>query len=525
MNKFPLVCILSAGRGLRMGSQYSNINKALLPLGDKAIISHIIDDFPLETNFVIALGHLAGQVREYLEMAHPNNTFIFVNVDNYDSKGSGPGYSLWCCREYLNQEFYFVACDTIFKMEKNNIPDGNWAGVAKIPVEESTSYCNFKVQDDQVVEIHDKEKCDDQSRAFTGFLYVHDHEFFWNGLSSVETIAGERQISNGLNNLLEGPGIKTIEGNWIDVGTEERYRLAVEKYHDYDFGKTNEHLYFVGQHVIKFFSDSSIVKNRIAKALLNPAVFPKIERASEQFYSYKHMPGETLYTYNNPTMFTHFIAWLDAEVWNRVDVEQKYMQKLCEKFYFDKTMGRLNDFNNKYPEYDCPTRVNGEPVLDMNILLEKIDWRKLSQGIPVFMHGDLQFDNVLFDPEQNEFVLLDWRQDFSGEVAFGDLYYDIAKLNGGFLLNYDYIKKGLFTVERVGTDIYIDFARRNNCLIYEKILEKFIFDKGLELERVHLLTALIFLNMAPLHHPPFDVALYSLANQMLSRLINIDEEQ
>ena len=36
----------------------------------------------------------------------------------------------------------------------------------------------------------------------------------------------------------------------------------------------------------------------------------------------------------------------------------------------------------------------------------------------------------------NKFILIDWREDFGENVEYGDLYYDIAKLYGGMILNY-----------------------------------------------------------------------------------------
>ena len=37
------------------------------------------------------------------------------------------------------------------------------------------------------------------------------------------------------------------------------------------------------------------------------------------------------------------------------------------------------------------------------------------------------------------------------------MYYDIAKLYGGILLNYDYIKKGLLKVSLDGDELNMDF--------------------------------------------------------------------
>ena len=74
------ICILAAGKGTRMGSVCKNINKSLLPLNNKAIISHIIEKFPNADSFVIGLGYKADQVKSYLKAAHPDKKFEFVKI-------------------------------------------------------------------------------------------------------------------------------------------------------------------------------------------------------------------------------------------------------------------------------------------------------------------------------------------------------------------------------------------------------------------------------------------------------------
>ena len=50
------VCILAAGVGSRIGDVTNNINKALLPVNFKAVISYIIEKFPKNIEIVIAVG-------------------------------------------------------------------------------------------------------------------------------------------------------------------------------------------------------------------------------------------------------------------------------------------------------------------------------------------------------------------------------------------------------------------------------------------------------------------------------------
>ena len=108
-HKQPAVLLLAAGKGERLGDLTTNINKALLPINNKAIISSIINKFPDNYEIVVALGYKGDIVKEYCELAHPNRKFIFVNVDDINSTNSGPGYSALKCKEYLNRPFYLVS--------------------------------------------------------------------------------------------------------------------------------------------------------------------------------------------------------------------------------------------------------------------------------------------------------------------------------------------------------------------------------------------------------------------------------
>ena len=77
------VCILAAGIGSRMEPFTQHINKSLLPVDFKAAISHIIEKFDINIEFVVAVGYLKQTVKDYLECAHKERTFKIVEVDKY----------------------------------------------------------------------------------------------------------------------------------------------------------------------------------------------------------------------------------------------------------------------------------------------------------------------------------------------------------------------------------------------------------------------------------------------------------
>lgn len=511
------VCILTAGKGTRMGLD-KNINKALLPIRGKAIISHIIEHFDLNVEFVIGLGYMGQQIKDYLTIAHHNRLFHFVNVDNFEGDGSGPGYSLLCCKNFLLEPFYFVPCDCLTDSDFRSIPNGNWIGIKAVDPKNVEKYCNVKVKDGIVIEINDKEKCSSDFVAFTGFLYVKNFEIFWKNLEDTRTINGEHQISNGLNGLMNGPGLFGVEMDWIDMGDIEQYRSEKNKEYDFNFEKSDEFVYFVNDQVIKFFADKQNVNDRIKRSKIKPEVFPNITGKGEQFFSYSFLKGETFYNGGDYKLFQILLKWLDEKLWEQKNVDSKKMEKLCKKFYKEKTLKRLEMFNSLYPNYCFPEKINDNKVLSLPKLLEEIQWTKLYNGIPSFIHGDLQFDNIIIKKNLKDFMLIDWRQNFADENEFGDIYYDIAKLYGGILLNYDLIKKGLFKFSQEKNEVLIDFAQRNMTEKYIEILEKFVKSKNLELDKVLLLVGLIYINMAPLHHSPFNFLLIALGTQILNQV-------
>ncbi len=76
----PLLFILAAGKGTRLKSFTDNKNKALLPINNKAVISHIIDKFPESTDIVIAVGSNKESLIDYCELTYPTRN-ITIELD------------------------------------------------------------------------------------------------------------------------------------------------------------------------------------------------------------------------------------------------------------------------------------------------------------------------------------------------------------------------------------------------------------------------------------------------------------
>jgi thiamine kinase-like enzyme len=515
----PSVCILTAGTGKRSGPSAHIINKCLLPYKGRAIISHLIDHFTLDTPIVIALGYKAEQVRAYLALMHPDRNFMFVEVDRFVGEGTGPGYSLACCKKSLPGPFYFIAGDGVFDHIPNH-HDKNWLGVSTPNGEDVSDYCNiaYSPVSGLANALFDKVTPPKGSPnivgIFTGLMFITDVVVFWEGLERNAPTTNERQIAQGFSSLVDAGNLYCEVVSWRDLGTFEHYKAALNE--PFDFSKTEEFIYFSDTRIVKFFANENIVAQRVKKTDHLPDAFPKIIGRKGQFYAYEKVTGKTAYEMLDGRLVDKFLTWMKRGVWKPYDAAPGRIEALCVDFYREKTAQRLAAYKKKYPDIAEARTVNGKSVNSIDKLLEKLP-ASLIAGLPVFIHGDLQFDNIITDGEN--FTLIDWRQDFAGETAFGDWYYDLAKLLGGIYLNYDYIKQGFMRFDQQEDVVWMDFAMREQAHAYARQLRVFVENEELDFKRVEILRGLIYLNMSPLHHTPFDRLLYALAQVTLTEAL------
>ena len=109
------VFIPVAGLGTRLKNLTKNLNKCLIDINNIPNISHIINNFQKNINFVIAIGHKGDLVKEYLKITYPERNFKFVKIKPYKGKNSGLGLTIFKCKKYLQTPFIFIPGDTFFK--------------------------------------------------------------------------------------------------------------------------------------------------------------------------------------------------------------------------------------------------------------------------------------------------------------------------------------------------------------------------------------------------------------------------
>mgnify|MGYP003139406006 FL=1 len=208
----PAVLILAAGVGSRLGKLTDNINKGMLPINNKAIISYIIDKFPKEYDFIVALGYKGDILKEYCLTSFPDHNFTFVNIDNYDASDSGPGLSALKCKSYLQRPFYFTTVDCIVDSPIPHL-DGNWLGV--YPTSFPEKYSTVKTDSKgNIVKFANKDN-KGYDNAFIGLASIWDYTTFW---SQLESNPLQKEIVSAFFKPQEYPSFKTKQLKWLDTG-------------------------------------------------------------------------------------------------------------------------------------------------------------------------------------------------------------------------------------------------------------------------------------------------------------------
>lgn len=512
------VCIMAAGKGIRL-SHAKNFNKALVPVGEKSTLSYIIDKFPKNVEIIIAVGFNSHLIKEFVNIAYSDRKITLVDVDNYEGPGSGPGHSLYCCSKHLQCPFIFTSVDTIV-LEDIPEPKINWIGVAR--GESTENYCMVDVREGLAKRFYIKmplidilKYCYDLeailNNVFIGMAGVFDYLEFWNSFKKQhKLVEGEVQVMDGLEGLVN-KSLYPHQFTWFDTGNDASYYFTNKYFSKLNLlVKPDEFIYFEKDLVIKYFADRKIFSDRIKRANLLKGIVPEIIKSGDGFYAYRFVPGLLLSQVNDVAVFGKFLDFCLAKIWKPVVLgkkEQKLFSNVSKIFYFDKTKKRLDLFYKNTNIKDKKGTINGISVPSLTYLLDQIDWDNLAKGEPVLFHGDLQPENIIVK-KSGEFQLIDWRQNFEGLIEYGDIYYDFAKLYHALIISNKVVRQNGFEVKNNGEDVNLNFLIQNNLCEFKQYFEKFLTNSGYDLNKVKLISGLVFLNIAALSNYPYNIFLY-----------------
>ena len=498
------VLLTTSGLGSRLGNLTKFTNKSLVRIGDKAVISHIIESYPQDVEFVVTLGHYGSHVQQYLTLAHPDRKIQFVEVDNYVGEGSSLLYSISLCEEYLQTPFVFHACDTI--LPKNYIAEVNFSSNWSIggSGENSQSYRTINALNEKIASINEKGE-QNFDYVYVGVSGIKDYQEFWricnDTLGTIKTSdLSDCHVIREMNNF----NIVSID-DWYDIGNVDALKRTRSKIkatiHVLD--KEDENIFVFDDFVIKFFYNKKICSDRVARTKNLRGLVPTLLGSTENFYKYQFVKADLLANSINLLKFVDLLSWSKQNLW--IQKEDESYKENALSFYKDKTLKRIDKFLEKYNLEDSVDIINGIEVPPIKEVIEQINFESLIGKNPTGFHGDFILDNILIG--KNGFTLIDWRQDFNGSIDAGDMHYDLAKLNHNLTLNHQVLSDNHFKIscrDEITCDVYV----KKSNLECQEYLQDFCYNNGINYSNIKILSSIIWINMAPLHEHPLDMFLY-----------------
>ena len=511
------LCILAAGKGTR-NTSVEGLHKALLPLNNKAVISHIIKSVPDTVEIVIAVGYKAEQIKSYVKHTFPRRDIIFVDIKNYDGPGSGPGLSLLECKEHLQTPFIFTSADTIIKEHiVFDELEENWLGVSHVNMEDSLKYCLVKGS-----KYLDNLYYGTGNRAYIGMAGIYDYKDFWASLENHEIIKDEYQVIHGFDGLSK---IRLLDFTWYDTGNNESYENTRKHYTKEVVAVKNKESIFIDEgQVIKYFKNPQKCEKRVNRIKYLNGHAPNVVKLNDNMYAYSHISGKLLSNVLNDKILHSVLDFYKNKfAIERFNKTNKFLSD-CKDMYYTKTYDRIKLFANG--PLDKIKYINGVKVPSILELLDKINWNSIyDNSIPSRFHGDFQPENIIYDINYSkDFKLIDWRESFGESIDIGDLYYDLGKLYHALIINGQIVlKKGYnYTIE--SNKAYIDYNTKSNLVLLLNYFKDFCKENELNWDNVELLGILQYIGICTLykdfHEGKYGEFLFLLGKYLLTKKLN-----
>ena len=485
------LCILAAGEGKR-NTSITGLHKALLPLAQRPVISHILDKVDKSIEVVVAVGYQSEQVKSYLTAVHNDRQITYVDVDNYNNNGSGPGYSLLSCKKHLECPFIFTAVDTVIGEDVFPLPNHNWLSISAINEEDSIKYC--LVDGNKYL---DKLYYGVGKKAYIGIAGIYDFDSFWKKLSEKRIIKNEYQVVHGFEGL---KNVRLVNFDWYDTGNDKSYEAARKVFDSKNvINKNDETLFIDNEKVVKYFSNSDKSIARVKRTKYLNGTVPTVMHINDNMYSYEFVDGKLLSDVTDSKVFAHFLNFCNDKFFSKRFKKDMSFLSNCKSMYETKTRKRVVGFAGS--ALDEIEKINDISVPKIEVLLNNIDWNRVYDiAIPVLFHGDLQPGNILYNNAENSFTLIDWRESFGSSLEVGDIYYDLSKLYHASIIGNQTVKDNLFEYEIVDGVAKVDYYIQSNLFEFLQVLKGFCKVNGFDWNNIKLLGILHYINISTLYN-------------------------
>jgi glucose-1-phosphate thymidylyltransferase len=223
------VVIPLAGKGSRLRPHTHVTPKPLLRVGDKPVMSYILDDLRElgVEEAVFITGHLKEKVVEYVRTEYPEFRAEFVEQAVQD----GTAGAVELARPYVSEDLLIIFVDTLFDADLSlvkRLPE-DVAGVIWVKEVEDYQRFGVVVTDDEgyMTRIVEKPSEPISKLANIGLYYIRDWRLLFEGIDHVRAsppgASGEYYLTDAFQYMIDrGAKLRVVEvEGWYDAGKPE----------------------------------------------------------------------------------------------------------------------------------------------------------------------------------------------------------------------------------------------------------------------------------------------------------------
>lgn len=220
-----------AGIGTRLKPHTHSTPKALLNVGGKPIIAHILDKLLEEgiNKATFVIGYLGDMIKDYVEKKYPSVQSSFIEQE----KMEGLGHAIYTAiPTFDDDEIFIILGDTIFDVNLKGVFKNKVSSLGVKEVEDYKRFGVAVVKNGFIEKLVEKPQTPLSNLALVGLYYVSNKQILVDSLNELVEkdirTKGELQLTDALQIMIDkGEKVKTfpVDG-WYDCGKPETLLLT-----------------------------------------------------------------------------------------------------------------------------------------------------------------------------------------------------------------------------------------------------------------------------------------------------------
>ena len=538
MTKRKCLILLSAGKISNKLPHIFTQNDcpALYPLGNKFILFHQLDFYKKYLNDVFILTNKRFVSKIQNEIKYFSNLNIKLLYCNTKSVNDTLKFALKNIDLQLFNECIVSVVTTIpnYFPKKNEVlfdkqlkTIQNWSAIKK--TNDNYKYFNL----DNRIPI--------KANAFTGVF-----NFNLKKLNQIVKKNKSKDLIDIVHSYDNKYSLKIKKIDWFDVGHSANYFntkikfFSSRAFNKISFNKEKGIIEKSSKNINKLSNEFKFIYNLPPEIksyypqVISKIKFKKQIKVSMDYCPFPNVSELQLFWKMDNSQWLALFDSIENYLTECNQYKENYNRNKYINFHLNKLNLRLSEFkkNLKKKYYflfdDDFITINNKKLFGLNKIFKYIkNTLNNNYCYPNYaiMHGDLCFNNILYDPITEKMKLIDPRGSFENNSSiFGDQKYDISKLIHSSVYGYDYLISDLYDLEINNKKINYKIHFRENHDFLIKISNNLIKKFNYNINEINFFTGMLFLTMPPLHYESLkkQIIMFSIGVEIINNCLNND---